>query len=134
VKNWMRVLPRRNVAIAAGILVIAATAFGMLRYSHHAPSRATYQVKQDEFLDVLEFRGELKALKSVTIAAPATASSLQILKIVGDGAQVHPGDMIVQFDPSKARQDLAQDQSALKSAHADIAEARAQAVLTEEQD
>jgi HlyD family secretion protein len=132
-RMW-KLLPRRNVAIAAGVLVIAATAFGMLRYSHRAPSRATYQVKQDEFLDVLEFRGELKAMKSVTIAAPATASSLQILKIVADGAQVHPGDMIVQFDPTVAREHLAEDESTLKSARSDIAEARAQAVLTEEQD
>lgn len=133
--GWMRMLlARRNLAIATGVLVIAATAFGMLRYSHHAPSRPTYQVKLDEFQDVMEFRGELKAMKSVTITAPAVGSSMQILKIVADGTQVHPGDMVVQFDASKARQDLAQDQSALKSAQADIDEAKAQAVLAEEQD
>ncbi len=133
--GWTRRLPaRRILAIAAGLLVVAVTAFGMLRYSHRAPSRATYQVKHDEFLDVLEFRGELKAMKSVTIAAPATASSLQIVKIIADGTPVHAGDMIVEFDPSIARQHLAEDQSTAKSARADIAEARAQAVLTEEQD
>jgi len=122
------------VAVTGGVLVVAAAAFGMLRYSRHAPSRPTYQVKREEFLDVLEFRGELKAMKSVTIAAPATGSSLQIIKIAADGAQVHQGDMIVQFDASKSRQDLAEDESTMKSAQADIAEARAQAVLNEEQD
>lgn len=130
---WKR-LPRRNLAIAAGVVLVAATALGMLRYSRHAPAKATYQVKRDEFLDVLEFRGEMKAMKSVTIAAPASATSLQILKIVADGSPVHQGDVIVQFDASKAEQDLKQDESALKSAQADIAEAKAQAVLTEEQD
>jgi len=124
----------RNLAIAAGFVVVAAAGLGMLRYSHRAPTKSTYQVKRDEFLDVLEFRGELKAMKTVTIAAPADATSLQILKIVADGAQVHKGDMIVQFDGSKAEEDLKEDESALKSAKADIAEARAQAVLTEEQD
>lgn len=134
-RGWTRILPRRRiVAVTGGVLVVAAAAFGMLRYSRHAPSRPTYQVKREEFLDVLEFRGELKAMKSVTIAAPATGSSLQIIKIAADGAQVHQGDMIVQFDASKSRQDLAEDQSTLKSAQADIAEARAQAVLNEEQD
>jgi len=128
-------LPRRRIlAVAGGVGIVAAGALGMLRYSRHAPSRPTYQVKREEFLDVLEFRGQLKAMKSVTIAAPATASSLQILKIVTDGAQVHEGDVIVEFDASKAQQDLAQDQSTLKSAQAEIAEARAQAVLNEEQD
>ena len=134
-RGWTRILPRRRiVAVTGGVLVVAAAAFGMLRYSRHAPSRPTYQVKREEFLDVLEFRGELKAMKSVTIAAPATGSSLQIIKIAADGAQVHQGDMIVQFDASKSRQDLAEDESTMKSAQADIAEARAQAVLNEEQD
>jgi HlyD family secretion protein len=132
-RAW-RLAPRRILAITAGVLVVAAGALGMLRYSHRAPTRPTFQVKRDEFLEVMEFRGELKAMKSVTISAPATGTSLQILKIVADGAQVHQGDMIVQFDATKAQQDLAQDQSALKSAQADIAEARAQAVLNEEQD
>jgi multidrug efflux pump subunit AcrA (membrane-fusion protein) len=125
---------RRIPIIAAVIVVAAAAGFGMLRFSRHAPSRPTYQVKQEEFLDVLEFRGELKAMKSVTISAPANGSSLQILKIVADGTQVKKGDMIVQFDSSKAQQDLATDKSTLKSAQADINEARAQAILTEEQD
>jgi HlyD family secretion protein len=129
-----KLAPRRNMAITAGVLAVAAGGLGMLRYSRHAPSRPTYQVKRGEFLDVLEFRGELKAMTSVTIAAPATADSLQILKIVADGTQVHKGDMVVQFDASKTQQDLAGDQSTLKSAKADIAEARAQAVLTEEAD
>lgn len=132
-REWKQ-LPRRNLAISAGVLLLAVAGLGMLRSSHRAPTRPTYQVRRDEFLDVLEFRGDLKAMKSVTISAPATGTSLQILKIVADGAQVHAGDMIVQFDASKARQDLAQDQSALKSAQADIAEARAQALLQEEQD
>lgn len=129
--KWLR---QRNLAIGAGVLLVAVAAFGMLRTWRHAPSRPTYQVKRDEFLDVLEFRGQMKAMKTVTIAAPASGASLQILKIVADGAQVKQGDMIVEFDASKAQQDLAQDQSTLKSAKADIAEARAQAVLTEEQD
>jgi RND family efflux transporter MFP subunit len=127
-------LRRRILAVIGGVLVVAAAGFGIERYSRHPPSRSTYEVKKEEFLDVLEFRGSLKAMKSVTITAPATASSLQILKIVTDGAQVHRGDMIVQFDTSKPQQDLAADQSTLKSAQAEIAEARAQAVLTEEQD
>jgi HlyD family secretion protein len=130
---WKRLL-RPNLAITAGVLLLTVAGLAMLRYSHRAPTRPTYQVKREEFLDVLEFRGELKAMRSVAISAPATGTSLQVLKIVADGTQVHRGDMIVQFDASKAQQDLAQDQSTLKSSRADIAEARAQAVLNEEQD
>ena len=86
-----------------------------------------------EFLDALEFRGEVKAMKSVTISAPADAGELQILKIATNGSG-EKGDVVVQFDKSKTEQDLAQDQSVLKSAQAEIEQARAQARLTEEED
>lgn len=130
-----KLFPRRQTTmVAGGLLIASAAVLGMVRYSRHGPPVATYQVTRGEFLDALQFRGELKAMKSVTIAAPAEAESLQILKIAADGAQVKQGDVVVQFDASKSRQDLAQDESALKSAQAEIEQARAQARLTEEQD
>jgi HlyD family secretion protein len=76
----------------------------------------------------------LKAMKSVTITAPANAGDLQILKIAADGTQVKKGDVVVEFDPSKTEQDLAQDRSALKSSQADIEQVRAQGLLNEEVD
>ena len=42
-------------------------------------------------------------------SAPANAGDLQILKIIPDGTQVKKGDVVVEFDPSKTQQDLAQD-------------------------
>ena len=65
------------------------------------PGVPTFQVKRGEFLDALEIRGQLKAMKSVTITAPANAGDLQILKIAADGTQVKKGDVVVEFDPSK---------------------------------
>ena len=84
----------------------------VVAFLHKAPTVPTFQVKRGEFLDVLEFRGQLKAMKSVSITAPANAGDLQILKIAADGTQVKKGDVVVEFDPSKTQQDLAQDQSA----------------------
>jgi HlyD family secretion protein len=71
------------------------------RITPKAPTVPTFQVKRGEFLDVLQFRGQLKAMKSVTITAPSNAGDLQILKIVPDGTQVKKGDVVVEFDPSK---------------------------------
>jgi RND family efflux transporter MFP subunit len=73
-------------------------------------------------------------MKSVTISAPANAGDLQILKIIPDGTQVKKGDVVVEFDPSKTQQDLAQDKSVLKSSQAEIDQARADGRLTEEVD
>jgi RND family efflux transporter MFP subunit len=73
-------------------------------------------------------------MKSVTITAPSNAGDLQILKIATDGTQVKKGDTVVEFDPSKTEQDLARDQSTLKSSQAEIEQVRAEGRLNEEVD
>jgi HlyD family secretion protein len=135
IANFRKRIPRRTTVVVLVLLAASVAVLGMVRYSsRHTPPVATYQVKRGEFLDALQFRGQLKAMRSVTIAAPANATSLQILKVASDGAQVKQGDVVVEFDPTRSKQDLAQDQSALKSAQAEVEQARAQARLTEEQD
>jgi HlyD family secretion protein len=126
---------RRNaIALGAILMISSAGILGMIRLSKRSPTVPTFVVEPGEFLDALEFRGEVKATKSVTLSAPADAGDLQILKLATNGVTVKRGDVVVQFDKSKTEQDLAQDQSVLKSAQAEIEQARAQARLTEEQD
>jgi HlyD family secretion protein len=131
-----RQLSMRSKVIAIAILVLAGSGvvLGAVRLGKRTPTVPTYEVKRGEFLDSLQFRGEVKALKSVTISAPSEAGDLQIIKVAPEGTVVKPGDMIVEFDKTKTEQDLLQDKSALKSAEAGIEQARAQARLTEEQD
>jgi RND family efflux transporter MFP subunit len=127
-------LKRRTLAVIVFLVAASGAVYGLVHFSTKAPTVPTFQVKRGEFLDVLEFRGELKALKSVAITAPANAGDLQILKIATDGSQVKKGDVVVEFDPSKTQQDLAQDQSVLKSSQAEIEQVRAQGSLNEEVD
>ncbi|HEX6805986.1 MAG TPA: efflux RND transporter periplasmic adaptor subunit [Terriglobales bacterium] len=125
---------RRTPLVIAGIVAACILLLGAIRYSRHGPAVPTIDVKRGEFLDSFQIRGEVAALKSIEITAPAEAGDLQVLKLVSDGAKVKPGDSIVVFDKTKTEQDLAQDRSSLKYATADIEQARAQARLTEEQD
>jgi HlyD family secretion protein len=129
-----RFLARRKAIGVAVLLVSCAAVAGIIRYSRRAPPVATYRITRGEFLDVLQLRGQSKAMKSVEINAPPDVDTLQILTIASDGAHVKPGETIVQFDSSKAKEDLAKDKSAMKSAQAEIDQARAQALLTEEKD
>ena len=132
---WARSRDRHRAAAIIALLAVSTVAvYGLVRYSHHAPTGATVEVKRGEFVDAIQFRGELKAMKSVTVSAPAGAGDLQILKLVADGTQVKQGDEIVVFDPSKTQQDLANDRSILKSAQAEIEQTRAQNLLSEEKD
>ncbi|HUN87023.1 MAG TPA: HlyD family efflux transporter periplasmic adaptor subunit [Terracidiphilus sp.] len=133
--RWRALLGRRMTIVVLLILAASSVAvFAFVKFDKRNPPIPTFQVKRGEFLDAVQFRGEMKAMRSITISAPPNAGSLQILKLVADGTQVKQGDVVVQFDPSKTQQDLAQDQSALKSADADIEQSQAQGKLTEEQD
>jgi HlyD family secretion protein len=124
----------RTTAVVAALAAISVAVFGFAHYSRRSPSVATVVVKRGEFLDSIQFRGELKAMKTVTISAPPDAGNLQILKMATDGNRLNQGDMVVEFDPSKTQQDLANNQSILKSAQAEIEQVRAQNRLTEEGD
>jgi RND family efflux transporter MFP subunit len=135
IESLVRLWQRRMALVVIAVLAVASAAvYGVARYSKKAPAVATFQVQRGEFLDALQFRGQLKAMKSVSITAPSNAGDLQIVKIVADGTQVKQGDSVVEFDPSKTQQDLAQDKSILKSSQAEIEQVRAQGQLTEEQD
>ncbi|PYX81838.1 MAG: hypothetical protein DMG70_17605 [Acidobacteria bacterium] len=124
---------RRKRSTVTLLVLASAGTIGAVHLTSRPPSIASAEVKLGEFVDSLQFRGEVKALRSLSITAPAEAGDLQIVKIATDGAQVKKGDVIVEFDKTKTEQDLAQNQSALKSAQAEIEQARAQARLTEEE-
>lgn len=127
--------PRRKTMIAVIALIVTSVAvYAWAHVSHHAPPVPTLQVERGEFLDVIQFRGELKAMKSITISAPANVGDLQILKIVPDGTVVKKDDVVVEMDPTRTQQELAQDKSILKSAQAEIDQVKAQGMLTEEAD
>jgi len=127
-------IQRKGMIIAITLLAGSGAVLGAVRLGKRSPTVPTIEVKHEEFLDSTQFRGEVKALKSVTISAPAEAGDLQIVKVSAEGTVVKPGDVVVEFDKTKTEQELAQYQSSLKSAEAEIGQARAQARLAEEED
>jgi HlyD family secretion protein len=132
--NW-RTWIRRKPVVAVTILVLGSgLLLGAVRYGHRAPTIPTLEVKRGEFIDSAQFHGQIAALKSTSISAPAEAQNLQILKIASDGVQVKQGDSVVEFDKTKTEQELAQGRSSARFTQADIEQARAKARLTEEQD
>ena len=128
----MRWKPGKRAVTGAAVLVIGGLVFGAFRLANPAVKIPTADVKRKEFVDYLEVKGEVKALRSVTIAAPYGAGDLQILKLAVNGAKVKKGDVLVEFDNTTVKQKLAQDQSALKSAEAENQQSRAAARLKEE--
>lgn len=125
---------KKKKMVAAGATAAALLIFGAFRLVDSAPNIPTAVVARGDFTDYLELRGDVKALKSRTITAPYEAGDLQILKITPDGTTVKKGDIVVSFDTTTPKQMLAQDQTELESADAEIEQSRAKARLKEEQD
>src|ERR1700732_2297710 len=129
-KKWKK--KKRALAVAAAVLGLVI--LGAFRLASPAAKFSTAEVKRKEFVEYLEVKGEVKALRSVIIAAPYGAGDLQIMNLAANGAKVKKGDVLVEFDNTTVKQKLAQDQSALKSSEAEIQQSRAAARLKEEQD
>src|SRR5256885_10235467 len=130
-KKWK--FGKRTMSSAAAV-VLGGLVFGTLRLASPAAKLSTAEVKRKEFVDYLEVKGEVKALHSAIITAPYGAGDLQIVKLATNGAKVKKGDVLVEFDNTTMKQKLAQDQSTLKSAEAEIQQSHAAARLKEEQD
>jgi HlyD family secretion protein len=126
---------RRHKAVAgAAVVLLGGLGFGAFRMANSAVAIPTAEVQRKDFLDTLEIKGEVKALRSKVIAAPYNAGDLQIVSLVANAAKVKKGDLLVQFDATTMKQKLAQDQSSVKSAEAEINQSQAAARLKEEQD
>src|SRR5256712_870332 len=124
---------KRSMAVS-GVVVLGVLIFGALRWASRAAKRSAAEVKRKQFVDYLEGKGEVKALRSFIIAAPYGVGDLQIMNLAVNGAKVKKGYVLVEFDNTTVKQKLAQDQSALKSSEAEIQQSRAAARLKEEQD
>jgi HlyD family secretion protein len=124
----------KRIAVAGGLIVAVVTIAAGLHWSKAPAKVPTAEVQRSDFVDYVEIRGQIKALRSETITAPASAGDLQIMKLAPNGAQVKKGDVLVEFDASNLKQKYAQDRSALRAAEADIEKTRAGSRLKEEQD
>jgi HlyD family secretion protein len=124
---------RRWVVIAAGLFVLAGAGTLKLSTPKAAPSVNTAEVKRGEFVESVQIRGELRALRSIVLTAPSGAGDIQIIRLVKNGTQVKKGDFLAQFDTSTLKRTLDQKLSELKTAEGEIERIRAQGQLKEEE-
>jgi HlyD family secretion protein len=118
------------------ILILASAGFIMLKVrgsNRHTSQVPSAEVKLGDFVDYVEMRGEISVRSSNVIAAPYNAGDLQILNLARNGSRVRKGDVVVQFDPTPLERTAEQARSSLKQVEAEIAKAKAQQRLVEEQ-
>jgi HlyD family secretion protein len=130
---------KRTVAYSFWVIlcVVVVVTGGFLLKARHSngkmPSVPSAEVKLGDFVDYVEMRGEIRVRSSTVISAPYNAGDLQILKLVQNGTQVKKGEVVVQFDPTPLQRTADQARSTLKQVEAEMARAKAQQLLSDEQ-
>jgi HlyD family secretion protein len=121
-----------SVAGLALVIIIAGVsgAFG----GGAAVDVPTTAVIKGEFIDYLQVRGEVKAVRSVPLTVPTTGGGdLQILELAKNGMNIKKGDVVVRFDPMSVERALNDRRSDFKQAEEEIAKTRAQYRIQEQQ-
>src|SRR5437764_2868616 len=89
------------------VLVALGAAYGGYRYFERLPQKqlpvATAKVRRGDVIVRAYSRGELRAVRSVTLTAPNLFSTVQVTKLAPLGSLAKEKDLIVEFDDSERR-------------------------------
>ena len=126
----------RTIAFSVAGVVIVATiaavsgAFG----GGAAIDVPTSAVVNGEFIDYLQVRGEVKAVRSLALTVPTTGGGdLQILELAKNGMPIKKGDVVVRFDPMTVQRTLNDRRSEFKQADEEILKTQAQFRIQQQQ-
>ncbi len=130
---------KRILRALAGLIVLASAAGAGVWWYRTSQVQAKSDlpvatVRKGEFQVIVRCRGELAAMRSVTLSAPVNVPGLQIAWQAPPNSTVQAGDVVVRFDSSAAQQQLLEKEAALQQAQATLDQAVAQARMTAEQD
>jgi RND family efflux transporter MFP subunit len=130
-RNNRRTIAASIIGLAiVGVIAGVSGAFGRST-SVDVPTTA---VVKGEFIDYLQVRGEVKAVRSVALTVPTTGGGdLQIVELAKNGMAIKKGDVVVRFDPMTVQRTLNDRRSEFKQAEEEIGKTRAQFRIQEQQ-
>ena len=129
-----RINKRKLVGALLAIAIVAAIAGVSGAFGRSAAVEVpTTAVVRGEFIDYMQVRGEVKAVRSIPLTAPSSAGDLQILELAKNGTNVKKGDVVVRFDPVPVQRTHAEKLSELKQAEEEIGKTEAQFRIQEQQ-
>ena len=129
---------RKTISIVLGLLVLIALGAGavvalnqMKRPEREVP---TVALKRGNVEMKIYTYGELRAVRSATLVAPAVGGGLQIVKLAKTGLRVEANDVLIEFDPSDQEHILEQNRYELQQAEQEIAKGKADSIVQAAQD
>lgn len=128
-KNWVKVCV---------LLLVVAAGYGVYQlvkqFSHRGSEIATTRVAQGDVVVRSFARGELRAVRSVSLMAPNLFGTIQVTRLAPLGALAHYKDLIVEFDDSEVLSRLTEKKLELEQIDQQIAKAEADLAIRNNQD
>jgi HlyD family secretion protein len=119
-------------------LVVVAAAWYGYRFFKMLPQRqehvATTRVRKGDVVIRAYSRGELRAVRSVTLTAPNLYSTVQVTRLAAMGALAKDKDLIVEFDDSERRAQLEEGLLTVEQIDEQIKKAKADLAIRDQQD
>ena len=120
------------------IAVVVAAALGGYRLVQRLPQKTqeipTTKVRRGEVTIRAYTRGELRAVRSVTLTAPNLFGTVQVTKLAPLGALAREKHLIVEFDDSEVLSRLEEKQLELEQVDEQIRKAQAELAIRNNQD
>jgi len=120
------------------VAAVAAAAWGGYRLFKQMPQRQaavpTAPVRQGDVIIRSFTRGELRAVRSVTLTAPNLYGTVQVTRLAPAGAFAREKDLIVEFDDSEVLSRLEEKQLELEQTEEQIKKAQAELAIRNNQD
>jgi multidrug resistance efflux pump len=110
------------VVVTGGLAVVGARLTPAPAAARRVPTARV--VRGSLKLDVWT-RGEFRASRVVSLAAPSAGAMLRLIHLAPTGTAVHTGDVVMEFDPAEQEYALEQTQSDLAEAEQNIIRSRA---------
>jgi HlyD family secretion protein len=118
--------------------MVAAAAWYGYRFFRQMPQRQheipITRVRQSDVVIRSFTRGELRAVRSVTLTAPNLFGTIQVTRLAPLGSFAREKDLVVEFDDSEVRARLEEKQLALEQNDEQIKKSKADLAIRENQD
>jgi hypothetical protein len=121
-----------------GLVIVLGAAWYGYRFIKLLPQRqeqvATAKVRRGDVVIRAYSRGELRAVRSVTLTAPNLFSTVQVTRLAPMGSLAREKNLIVEFDDSERRAALEEDLLAVEQIDEQIKKAKADLSIRDKQD
>lgn len=120
------------------LALIGAACYGAFRLVQQMPQRqqqvATAVVRRGDVVVRSFARGELRAVRSITLSAPNLNGQVQVTKLAAVGSLARPRDLIVAFDDSEVLSRLEEKELELEQIDEQVKKAKADLAIRNNQD